>query len=79
MINVRKDEQLARMLDVCRGLDADVRYSKADRHINILAWDDPAHAELARSVQQTLLQQSAQYPNIVCYCFDEFSTLIYAV
>ena len=78
-MSVSKDEQFARMLDVCRSLDADVRYSKGDKRINILAWDDPAHAELARSVQQTLLQQSAQNPNIVCYCFDEFSTLIYAV
>lgn len=32
-----------------------------------------------RAVQKTLLQQSARYPNIVCYCFDDFSTLIYAI
>lgn len=72
-----KAEQLACMLNVCRGLDADVRCSAADGHITVQAWE--GRAELARSVQQTLLQQSAQYPNIVCYCFDEFSTLIYAV
>jgi len=81
-MNAGKAEQLARMLAVCRGLHADVRYSAAGGHINVQVWegwDDPARAELARTVQQTLLQQSAQYPDIVCYCFDEFSTLIYVV
>ena len=53
-----KAEQLACMLNVCRGLDADVRCSAADGHITVQAWED--RAELARSVQQTLLQQSAQ-------------------
>ncbi|MBQ9719120.1 MAG: hypothetical protein IJV64_00325 [Oscillospiraceae bacterium] len=77
-----KAEQLARMLALCRGLDADVRYSSADGHINVQVWEgwgDPVRAELARAIQKTLLQQSAQYPNIVCYCFDDFSTLIYAI
>lgn len=77
-----KAEQLERMLALCRGLDADVRYSSADGRINVQVreeWGDPARAELARAVQKTLLQQSARYPNIVCYCFDNFSTLIYAI
>ena len=51
-----KAEQLERMLALCRGLDADVRYSSADGRINVQVredWGDPARAELARAVQKT--------------------------
>lgn len=81
-MNEGKARQLAHMLALCRELDADVRCSPTDGRIIVQAWEDGndlGKAELARSIQKTLLQRSAQYPNIVCYCFDEFSTLIYAV
>ncbi len=31
------------------------------------------------NIQETIKEQTAQYPNLVCYCFDPFSTLVYTV
>lgn len=76
-MTVSKARQLEQMLAVCLALDADVRRSPLDGHITVLVPE--GQNELARTVQERLRQQSALYPNIVCYCFDEFSTLIYAV
>lgn len=77
-----KSDQLNRMLAFCRSLDADVRYSKGNGSITILTWCDDGTAEAeeaARVIQSTLKEESARYPNIVCYCFDAYSTLIYVV
>lgn len=76
-MTISKAGQLEQMHAVCLALDADVRRSTLDGHITVLVPE--GRSELAHSVQKRLMQQSALYPNIVCYCFDEFSTLIYAV
>lgn len=77
-----KLEQLEAMLATCRGLGVDVRYSPEFRHFTAMAWEnwsDSDNEERARSIQETIKEQTAQYPNLVCYCFDPFSTLIYTV
>jgi len=42
-------------------------------------WEPPYNEGPALAVQQEIQQKAAQYPNLVCYCFDPFSTLIYAI
>lgn len=82
MMNDGKQEQLEKMVAACRGLDADLRYRPESSHFTVLAWekwDDPQSEDKAHLLQRQIQQMSAQYPNLVCYCFDPFSTLVYAV
>lgn len=77
-----KKEQLEKLLTACRGLDADLRYRPEYSHFTALAWeerDDPNIEEKARTLQKQIQQMSSHYPNLVCYCFDAFSTLVYAI
>lgn len=74
-----KKSQLANMLAVCQTLDADVRYSTRYRHITVHAWDESDGSVNAEAIQRLLREQAPKYPNIVCYCFDPYSTLIYAI
>ena len=77
-----KEERLMELLAVCRGLGAEVSYHPEYRHFTAMIWEDqkPAVSEAAaRSIQIEIQQRAAQYPGLVCYCFDPFSTLVYAV
>lgn len=77
-----KQEQLEAMVAACGDVDAEVRYNPDHGHITIMVWEegsDPAEEQRALAIQRKIKQQSAQYPRLVCYCFDAFSTLIYAV
>lgn len=33
----------------------------------------------AQAVQEQIKEWAEQYPNVVCYCFDSFSTLLYVL
>lgn len=82
MISDVKKEQLEKLLTTCRSLDADVRYQPDSGHFIALAWeewDDPDMEEKARSMQAQIKQMTAHYPDLVCYCFDPYSTLVYTV
>lgn len=77
-----KQEQLEAMVAACGDVDAEVRYDPDHGHITIMVWEDganPADEQRALAIQQKIKQQSTQYPRLVCYCFDPFSTLVYAV
>lgn len=74
-----KKKQLANMLAVCQTLDADVRYSTRYGHITVQAWDESKDSTNAEAIQRLLREQASKYPNIVCYCFDPYSTLIYVI
>lgn len=74
-----KKKQLANMLAVCQTLDADVRYSSRYGHITVHALDESDGSANAEAIQRLLREQASKYPNIVCYCFDPYSTLIYAI
>lgn len=65
------------MLDTCRNLDADVRCDPEYRHLTVLSWEDKGDYH-ARLVQEQIQRQTAQYPGLKCFCFDPFSTLVYA-
>ena len=70
--------ELQQLSDVCRSLGADVRYYPHDGHLIALAWESEGEQH-ALSIQQQIQQQTAKYPDLVCYCFDAFSTLVYTV
>ena len=77
-----KQEQLEAMVAACGDVDAEVRYSPLHGHITIMVWEDgnnPENEMRALAIQQKIKQKSAQYPRLVCYCFDPFSTLVYAI
>lgn len=78
------DEQrtapLRELLEVCRNLGAETRYYPERRAFTAMVWtgwDTPCGIGEALAVQQEIQRTAAQYPSIVCYCFDPFSTLVY--
>lgn len=80
-MDVEAQEQMRSMLLDCQEVDADVRYHAQHGHLTIMVWEDGTAADEQRalSIQRHIQQRSAQYPRLVCYCFDPFSTLVYAV
>jgi len=71
-------QELQQLSDVCRTLGADVRYYPGYGHLTALAWESEGE-QRALSIQQQIRRQTAKYPGLVCYCFDVFSTLVYAI
>ena len=77
-----KAEQLEEMLAVFRNLGAEVEYHPEYSHFTAMVWEgwaQPYNEEKALSIQDQIYQTTAQYPRLVCYRFDPFSTLVYAV
>lgn len=82
MYAMNKEKQLDAMQAVCRELGAEVNYRPEYGHFTAMIWEDqdPSCDEgHARSIQNQIQQRTAQYPNLVCYCFDPYSTLVYAI
>lgn len=77
-----KSDQLKAVLTVCRSMGLDIRYDPGHGNFIAMAWEDGLHScneEQARSMQEKIKEQTSRYPNLVCYCFNPFSTLVYAV
>ena len=73
---------LEEILVECQSLGADVRYHPIQGYLTAMVWDGwdwPYDEGSARSIQEHIQAKAAQYPGLVCYCFDAFSTLVYAV
>ena len=78
----QKTKQLKAMLGICQGLGAETRYHPEHRYFTAMVWtgwDTPCGMGEALAVQQKIQRTAAQYPAVVCYCFDPFSTLVYTV
>ena len=76
-----KQIQIAALYDKCCELPAQVRYQPENLTITVLVpppWDAVAERQ-ALSTQNKIKEWSEQYPNVVCYCFDSFSTLLYVL
>lgn len=79
-VNERQRFQLESLMAVCERLGAEVRYRPEQAHFTAMIWEDGASSEgYARSIQTRIQEKTAQYSDLVCYCFDAFSTLVYAV
>lgn len=77
-----KSDQLHAILTVYRDLGAEVDYCQERGYFTAMVWEDgwlSADTSLARSIQKQIQRKTAQYPGLVCYCFDPFSTLVYSV
>lgn len=76
-----KKNQFSQLLEQCSVMDVELRTNP--EHLSIVAavpppWDPDSEA-MARQTQAKLNQLSKQYPDVVCYCFDSFSTLLYVL
>ena len=76
----QKTKQLKAMLGICQGLGAETRYHPEHRYFTAMVWtgwDTPCGMGEALAIQQEIQRTAAQYPAVVCYCFDPLSTLVY--
>lgn len=77
-----KSDQLHALLTVCRNLGAEVDCREDRGYFTAMIWEDgqfPADMSRACYIQEQIQKETAQYPELVCYCFDPFSTLVYMV
>lgn len=77
VVNETKRGQLLALLEQCAHLNADVRPRTDKGYFTVTVpppWNGPAQRK-AQEVQDRIKKWSEQYPNVICYCFDSFSTL----
>ena len=55
-----------------------VNETKRGQLLALPPWNGPAQRK-AQEVQDRIKKWSEQYPNVICYCFDSFSTLLYVL
>lgn len=78
---MEKDKQLSVLADMCDELPVIVSFQRDQQSVTVTIpppWDAAAEIK-ALKIQETIKEWSMQYPNVVCYCFDSFSTLLYAL
>ena len=76
-----KDQQLTTLVQQCNALPVCIRVAPEDLSVTVTvppSWDAVAEMK-ATKIQETIKDWSKQYPNVVCYCFDSFSTLLYVL
>ena len=81
VVNETKRGQLLALLEQCAHLNADVRPRTDKGYFTVTVpppWNGPAQRK-AQEVQDRIKKWSEQYPNVICYCFDSFSTLLYVL
>lgn len=75
-----KQEQLLAMLESCRDLGVELCANLEQGYFTaIAAWGNPAAQKEAEHIQKRIEALSRQYPNVVCYCFEADSTLVYVI
>ncbi len=82
MNDTKKETQLKTLMEKCRELDVDLCWDPAGKYFTALVWERPEDSldEIrALLIQQKIERMTGQYPGLVCYCFDSFSTLVYTV
>ena len=75
-----KQEQLLAMLESCRGFGVELCANLEQGYFTaIAAWGNPVAQKEAEHIQKRIKELSRQYPNVVCYCFEADSTLVYVL
>lgn len=80
-VNVSGKLQLRALYSLCRQLQADVRFYEGDGYFTVLVpppWNEETRYS-AQEQQRKIKEWSEQYPDIICYCFDAYSTLVYVL
>lgn len=78
---MEKQRQIHTLWDQCQSLEADIRFGPQRESFTVLIpppWNEDTESA-ARAIQGRIKQWSEQYPDIVCYCFDSYSTLLYVL
>ncbi len=72
---------LLQLCAFCRSLGAHVREVPDGASFTAMLWEDAdsMSENAAAEIQRKIKRKTAEYPGLVCYCFDAFSTLIYQV
>ena len=81
VVNETKRGQLLARLEQCAHLNADVQPRTEQGYFTVTVpppWNGPARQK-AQEMQDRIKKWSEQYPNVICYCFDSFSTLLYVL
>ena len=81
VVSETKESQLLALLEQCVHLDADVRPRTEKCFFTVTVpppWNGSAR-RAAQAIQGQFKEWSKQYPNVVCYCFDGYSTLVYVL
>ena len=76
-----KRKELVRLLSSFVELGADIHYVPEQMAITVAIpppWSDVVEPD-ALEAQKKIREWSEQYPELVCYCFDSFSTLLYVL
>lgn len=78
----RSEKKLTELLGECQRLGAEIRLCPEHRYFTAMVWrgwDTPDPQNKAKEIQVQIRSLAKQYPHVVCYCFDDFSTLVYAI
>lgn len=76
-----KDKQLSVLADMCDELPVIVSFQRDQQSVTVTIpppWDAVSEMK-ALDLQETIKKWSKQYPDVICYCFDSFSTLLYVL
>lgn len=81
VVSETKESQLLALLGRCTHLDADVqpRTEKGFFTVTVPPPWNGLTRRAAQEVQDKIKEWSKQYPDVVCYCFDSYSTLLYVL
>lgn len=76
-----KENEMAQLWRYCQALGLRVRKVDGSASFTAMLWEeaDCVTETAAAEIQQKIKRKTAEYPGIVCYCFDAFSTLIYRI
>lgn len=74
--------ELLALMDRCMELGAEITFRPQYRCFIVMVWrgwDSPDPQNQAKDIQMQVKALAEQYPHVVCYCFDEYSTMLYVV
>ena len=81
MMGMEMNEQLSVLAQQCNSLPVILKFQPEQQSMTAIVpppWDAVSE-QRARNTQETIKELSKQYPNVICYCFDSFSTLLYVL
>lgn len=81
MMDMEKNKQLSVLAEQCNSLPVIMKFRPEQQSVTAIVpppWDAVSEQK-ARHTQETIKELSKQYPDVICYCFDSFSTLLYVL